>query len=353
MKLAQRYLPVGNLPYDNIKLITAMEAKLFCNMPFIAVLPAIDENDTVERHTFENIPGIVYVNNKMVMRAGSEKYKAAIADLDRAFNNPTSENLEPYSFEAVFLEKFCQMIKKFKPKNACINLLGPFTISQKLLNTAKEQTLADKNFRKLYVEAVCVKGLWAINKIKEFCKETVPIIMLEEPMFGQFGTVKRENDDITTEIVRGMFEKVIEKLKAAGAIVGIQCMEKCDWSIPINSGVDIISYDAYNNPNNLCIIPEILTDFLRKGGIVNWGIVPVLNESMVNGLTVDYLSKRLYSTMGGVILAGVPADLVQNSATVSLNGDIRKLPVFYAEKAVMMASNLGSRLNMQIRTPQN
>ena len=344
MKISQKYLMTGKLPYNNLKLVTAMEAKLFSKCPFLAYLPQMGDNE-IELRTLKNIPGIIYRDDKLVLRTGTEEYQKAIADLDKAFSDPTAQNLDLYAFDSVFLEKFGQMITKFKPKNACVNFLGPFTISQKLLDSAKEQTITDKKFRKLFVEAVGVKALWIIDRIKSLCPDTVPIIILEEPLLGQFGMVKRENEEITADVVIGMLEKVTDKLKAKGAIVGVQCMDKCDWSIPIRAGVDLISYDAYNNPNNLCIIPEIITSFLKNGGFINWAIVPVSNEALVKSLTIDYLRKRLSTTMGGVALAGVPANLLKKSATVSINGDSNHLPILFAEKAVILASHLGAKLN--------
>ena len=133
-------------------------------------------------------------------------------------------------------------------------------------------------------------------------------------------------------------------MKEHGAIVGVQCMEKCDWSIPIKAGTDLISFDAYNNPNNLGIIPDIITKFLNKGGMINWGIVPVLSDNMVMYLNIDYLQNRLSSTIEGIVLSGVPKDLLYDSALVSLNGDTDKLSVMFAEKAIMLAEKLGSRL---------
>ena len=245
------------------------------------------------------------------------------------------------------MEKYLQMINKFKSPNAYINILGPFTVSQMLLASAQEQVLVDKSYRKLFIQAVCVKALWVIVEIKQVCPETVPVVILEEPMLSQLGMVKRENENITTDIVINLFSKVVEKLKQTGAIVGIQCLEKCDWSVPIKAGVDLISFDAYNNPNNLGIIPEIVTDFLRKGGMINWGIVPVVSDNMVKGLTIDYLYKRLSSTFGGIILAGVPAELLYQTALVSLNGDTDKLSIMFAERAMMLANQLASRLTVQ------
>lgn len=348
MRLADGYLPIGKLPYNNIKLITAMQAKLYRNFPFMAFLPLVSEEDTLEKRTFDNIPGVIFKDGKVTMKTGSEKYEKEMAELDKAFKNPSKKNLEKYKFDTPFSEKFEQMLHKFKPQNACVNILGPFTVSQILFKTIQEQSLTDKNFKKLFVKAVCIKGLWAINKIKHYSPNTVPVIILEEPMLGQFGMVKRENDEITPETVINLFSRVSEKLKSAGAIVGVQCMEKCDWSLPIRGGVDLISYDAYNNPNNLSIIPEILTSFLQKGGIINWGIVPVLSESILKGLTIDYLVKRLTATMSGVTLSGVPAGLLYQSAMVSLNGDTNHLPILFAEKAMILSRQLASRLNSEV-----
>lgn len=344
MKLALRCLPLGSFPYDSIESTTKMAAKLFEKMPFIPYLPKIDENDTVIRRTLKNIPGIGFKDNKLLLKTSSSSYKQGMTNLDLAYNQPTLKNLEPFAIEAPFMEKFFQMIKKFESPNALVNLLGPFSIAQMLQNAAEEQMLADKTYRKLFIQSVCVKALWIIKKIEEICPKTVPIIMLEEPYFPKLGDLKRENEDVTSELVTSLFARVIEKLKEHNAIVGVQCLDKCDWQVPINAGVDIISFDAYNNPNNLCIIPELVTEFTQKGGKINWGIVPVVNEYTIKNLNIDSISKRFFATLEGLIIAGVPANLVYNSALVSIQGNTENLPIIFAEKAVILATQLAKRI---------
>ena len=347
MDVETRCLPVGALPYDNLNHATAMMAKLFSQNPYIALLPNMSDTETLENRIFNNIPGVEYNNGKLVLSAGTPEHEAGIAALDKACKSPNLKHLESFSFEAKFLEKYFHMIKKFNSKNAYVNILGPFTVSQMLTSKAEEQSIADKKYRKLFAEAVCVKGLWAIEKIKQACSSTAPVVILEEPMLNQLGAVKRQNPGITAELVTNLFSNTVETLKNAGAAVGVQCMGKCDWSVPINAGVDIISFDAYNNPNNLTIIPDILTEYLKNGGMINWGIVPVVSDSVVKDLTVDYLYKRLSSTIEGVILSGVPAGLLYKSALVSVNGDMDKLPVMFSEKALILAIKLGSRLALR------
>lgn len=344
MNLATRCIPLGALPYETLESVTRMEVKLFEKLPFVAILPKISENDNIVNRTLENIPGIRFKDSKLQIKTTSNNYKQGISKLEKAFNHPNPKNLEPYAIKSPFMEKYLQMIAKFDSPNAIINLLGPFTISQLLINAADEQMLIDKSYRKLFIQAVCAKALWAVEEIKKINPKTVPIIMLEEPLLGQLGNLKRQNEEITTELVTTLFTRVVEKIKESGAIVGVQCLEKCDWQIPISAGVDIISYDAYNNPNNLCIIPGLITKFIKRGGKINWGIIPVTSEAVIKSLNIDAVSSRLFSTMQGLITAGVSAENVYKSALVSIQGNVDTLPIIFAEKAIILATQLAKRI---------
>lgn len=344
MKLATRCLPFGALPYESLESATRMQAKLFEQMPYLAFYPSLDEEDTLLKRTFTGIPGVKIKGKKVVLKTTSNSYTQGIAKLDKAYNAPNEETLEPFEIESPFLNKFLQIAKKFKSNFACVHLLGPFTISQMLLNAAEEQVLADKSYRKLFIQAVCVKALWAIFKIRSVSPRTTPIIILEEPSLAQLGVLKRETEEITDELVINLLAKVIEKLQMAGALVAVQCMDKCNWQIPIKAGADIISFDAYNNPNNLSIFPDDIIEFIKRGGKINWGIIPTMNESLVKGLTVDYMTQRLFATFEGLILAGVSEPYVYNSAFVSVQGNLDHLPVIFAEKAVMLATQLSQKI---------
>lgn len=344
MKLATRCIPLGTLPYENIESTTKLAAKFFDKLPFLPELPLVSEEDNIISRTLENIPGIRMKEKRVKLKVASNHYKQGMVKLDKAFNNPVIENLQPFAINSPFMEKFFQLIKKFKSPNAIVNLLGPFTITQILENAAEEQMLIDKTYRKLFIQAVCVKALWIIEKIKEANPDTVPLIILEEPRFGQLGDIKRDNEDVTIELVTSLFAKVIDKLHDAGALVGIQCLDKCDWKIPINAGVDLISFDAYNNPNNLSIIPEQIVEFVSRGGKINWGIIPVTNEAIIKSLNIDIVTNRLISTMENLIVAGVPTKFVYNSAYVSVQGDLEKQPLIFAEKAIILASQLAKKI---------
>lgn len=347
MKIATKIFPYGAVPYDDIEPAVKMVVKLYEKIPYLPFLPKISETDTIFTRTFSKLPGVKKEGRKYILIPTSKSYKNGLVTLDKAFNHVTPDLLEPYAIESTFWAKFIQIIKKFKPRNACINLIGPFSMSQMLRKSDDDQLLIDKAYRKMFIQSVCVRALWAIKKIKEVSSDTTPIIVLEEPLANRFGEIRRYSEDITPDMVTHMYKRVVEKLREHGALVAVQSMEKCDWKIPINAGVDIISFDAYNNPNNLNIIPESIIEFIARGGKINWGVVPVMTEALVKSLNIDYLENRLKATMEGLIIAGVPQDFVYKSALVSVQGDVDHLPIIFAEKALILATQLASRLKVK------
>ena len=344
MKLGSRCIPNGALPYENIQAATRMAAKLFDRIPYIPVLPNVSSKDSILRRTVSNIPGINITDSDKIALRTSEKTESGMKLLDKAFVSPKKESLADFGFDATFLEKCLQMVKKFKSPNVCVNLMGPFTLSQLLLENADIQMLADKNYRKVVIQAISVKAMWIIDKIREYCPQTEVLIMLEEPMLGKFGDVQRQSEVVTLELITTLLARVIEKIRSYGGMVGVQCMEKCNWQIPINAGADLISFDAYNNPNNLNIIPETIIDFVSKGGKICWCIVPVMNESIVKSLNIEYLKTRLLTTFDGLVLAGVPANFVYNSSFVSVQGNLDHLPLIFAEKALILSTQLSKKI---------
>ena len=339
-----RCLPVGDLPYDTDKAATKMMVKLYENIPYLANMPVASENESIINRTLMNLPGIIIKGKKIFFKDDAPNLKSDLVHLDTTFNKADTKNIDTFQFDSFFLFKYFQIIERIKPIETVINFTGPFSAALSVQTNNNHSLLTDRFFRKFIIQAISVRARWIIDRIKEISPETRPIIILEEPLLYKIGDVIRENEDITRETIVNLFSKIITKLQDAGALVGIQCFEKCDWKIPIEAGVNIISFDAYDNPNNLNIIADIVNEFLAKGGRINWGIVPVKNETMVKELSVDYIFDRLVKTFEGLIVAGASERLVYNHATVSIQGNVNNLPIIFAEKALRLATQVAKRI---------
>lgn len=344
MKKTFKCLPTGDLPYTTDKATTKMMVKLFENIPYLANLPNISPEENLANRTLINIPGVVIKDKKIIFNNNEANLKQKLVLLDTAFNNPSAETLASFGLETFFLHKYYQILDRIKPIETVVNFLGPISLSQRMVNKDGTQLLADKFYRKILIQAVSIKALWIIHKIKELSPETTPIIILEEPLLYKVGDIKRENEDVTRDVIINMLAKIIKKIHDFGAKACIQCFEKCDWKIPIEAGTDIISFGAYDNPNNLNIIPEQVNEFLVNGGKINWAIIPVKNEAIVKALNIDNIYDRFIKTLEGLIIAGTSEKLTYNRATVSIQGNVNHLPLIFAEKAIMIANQLSKRI---------
>lgn len=355
MRLAAKCLPTGSLPYENEKLVTQMMVRLFEDIPYLPLLPKISENETILNRTLGNLPWFVQKQKKIHVKDSSEKFNQEMILLDKCFNEPNSDNtLEKYKVESVYMNKYLAILNRIKPKNTVVNLMGPFTISQMIEKAEFPQILIDKMYRKIIVQTVCAKAMWIAGKIKEASPETTPLIVLEEPLLYMFGTAVRETEELTRDIVINLFAKTVQKLHQVGCLVGIQSFGKCDWQVVIDAGADLISFDAYNNPNNLGIIAEKVNNFLIAGGYINWGIVPAKTENQVKTLTIDYLVDRFNKTTMDVANQGVNINLIQRRALVSVQQDMHDLPIIFAEKALILNTKLAQRIaaKTKITNPQ-
>lgn len=343
-KFLLKCLPVGNLPYEDVSLTIKMMLKLYESLPYLAFLPKISNTDNVIDVTLTNLSGVVSKEKRYYLTNNIEKFKQISLYLDSIYNAPTVEKLELFEIDTIFMQKYLQILNRIKPAETVVNLLGPFSMSQILFHKSGVQILADRIYRKFIIQSIVARALWLISEVKAVSPKTKPIIILEEPLLYRLGDVKRNNEEITKDVIVNLFAKVIQKIKEYHGLVGIQCFEKCDWQIPIEAGVDIISFDAYNNPNNLTIIAEKINDFLVGGGRINWAIVPVMTEALVKSLTIDQVYSRFVNTVENLVVAGVSERLVYNRAMVSINGNIDKLPLIFAEKALMLALQLSKRI---------
>ena len=346
MDLKLKCLPFGTLPYKDEKLATRMILRLFEKSPFLPLFPLVSDSENIIDRTIENLPGIKKAKKgpKNVLKFESAFFPASAEKMDYAYNNIGKESLEEYGSKSFYLEKFFQIVDRVKPHEAIISFLGPFSLAQMIINEDNVHFLSDKYYRKYFIQCLTLKAMWFVKKVKSLSIKTTPLIIFEEPKLNEFGVISKSNPSVTRDVVTVMFSKIIQVLHAEGAAVCIQCFNKCDWQIPIDAGVDMISFNAYDNPSNLTVIPDKINEFLLRGGYINWAIVPVKSESIVKTLGVDDLLVRLNNTIQGVINSGVPRHIIFKRNLVSIQGDISMLPLLFAEKALMVEAQLSTRM---------
>lgn len=185
---------------------------------------------------------------------------------------------------------------------------GPVTFTLGLKDENGRPVYFDEEIREISLMLLKSKIRWQVNELKPFA-DTI-IIFIDEPILSALGTSSYLGVD-AGEVIR-ILKEVSDEIKRFNCISGIHCCAKADWTAVIKSGVDIISFDAYEYANTLSIYPQEFKMFLESGGYLSWGIVPTTDAIIRENLeslkshffkSLNLLSKYLpYSLMTSRIL---------------------------------------------------
>lgn len=287
------------------------------SLPFIAPDEAVDYvlNEFRGIPFWPQLPKRTFLENMYVQY--SEAFPARVIDLDRGhihfetktrldelaefYDHVLAKDLDYFSISKEYAAGLHAMLKKLDGKKLP-GLKGHITggVSYSLfVSDEKEKLLAfDENFFDVSVKGCLLKGLWQIKQLAPFTDDL--IIFSDEPGIAGFGSAFVPVEE---KQIRQALEYYVPKLQESGVKVGMHCCANTQWSIIIDSGIDILSFDAFSYFDNLVLYSDSLKAFLRKGGIIAYGIVPT--DEQVFSLAPSELLKMLTSHIDELAKLGI------------------------------------------------
>jgi len=152
------------------------------------------------------------------------------------------------------------------------------------------------------VKLIALKAAWQADRLK---KTGLPVIIfLDEPALAGYGS--SELISISKDDIAGCFEEVIGSIHDHGALAGVHVCANTDWSLLLDSKVDIINFDAQGYFDRFILYADGIRRFMQGGGILAWGLVPTLRpEDIINatleGLWRDWRNKSAQlCELGGI-----------------------------------------------------
>jgi len=167
-------------------------------------------------------------------------------------------------------------------------ITGPITFGMGLTDQNRKAVFYDAQLRDVLVKFLAQKAKWQVKTLSHFGPPV--IIFFDEPALAGYGSsamISVSRDEVTAS-----FEEVIAAVHTEGGLAGIHVCANADWSLILESGADIISFDAYAFFDKLMLYPVHVKRFMEKGGILAWGIVPTLNRDEIEKETAESLVAR-------------------------------------------------------------
>lgn len=204
---------------------------------------------------------------------------------------------------------------------------GPISFGLKVVDQNLRPMLYDDTLRDVLVKHLARKAQWQEKFLSELGQT---IVFVDEPSLALIGaSVVALNRE---EVVNNL-EEIFSGLNG---LVGTHCCGNTDWSMLLETSVDVISFDALNYAENLALFSEDVKRFLNRGGALAWGIVPTTEQDITNA-TGESLVLRLEAAIDLLVKKGLDRDLLYERALITPACGLGTVSVSAAERALGLA----------------
>lgn len=292
---------IGSLPHKDPEEACRLVLETF-DIPFWPQLPKLSFHESMIPQFSEGIPFIKIDNQRetiWVERNGSNA-------LTRFYENYSEDMTVSISEDyAKGLHTFIRLIKNKRFTSLKGQVTGPLTFTLGLKDSEGKPIYFDEELREISLMVLKAKIRWQIEILKPYT-DTI-IIFVDEPILSALGSTSYLG--VIPEEALRLLREISDTVRHAGGVPGIHCCSKADWSLVINSGTTIISFDAYGYTDTISMYPEEFTQFLRSGGYLAWGIVPTSGSIIEENL--DSTRKRLDNSIDR-LSKSIPEDLLRS-----------------------------------------
>lgn len=218
-------------------------------------------------------------------------------------------------------------------------LTGPITFCTGLVDQDGRALFYDEQIRDAAIKLLALRARYQTRKMVEVVAR--PLVFFDEPGLAGFGSsafITITPRDIETSL-REVFEGVTEE----GGLTGIHVCANTEWSVIFDSGVDIVSFDAYSYFDKLILFSDHLVSFMQRGGILASGIVPTTAE-LVDTATSDDLVERWNSQREQLEELGIGREAIIRQTLITPSCGTGTLSETQAERVFALTREVSDKI---------
>ncbi|MCS7281936.1 MAG: methionine synthase [Anaerolineae bacterium] len=335
--LSLRALPIGSTPHTDPAEAVRKVLAYFPDLPAWPQLPQRSFRENMLVQVSEGFPGVVvdaeeqkiYVDTRRDLTEGLERlYRAYLeGDLDFAAMS------EGY---AAGFHRFLQEVAALPQPPLAVKgqMVGPVCWGMMVTDLRGRPILYDEVLADALVKHLAMKAAWQERELRKVCPDVV--LFLDDPYVAAVGSAYVA---LRREQVRALLEEVLSAIRG---IKGVHCCANADWSLLLESSVDVLSLDAYGYAESLALYPEEVHAFLERGGKIAWGIVPTSKEAWKE--TAESLVERLHTAMGLLVRKGVPFEKIVAASLITPSCGTGMLSPDLAERIFSLTAEVSSEM---------
>ena len=256
---------MGVMPHTDVD--KALNIALSLDIPYWPQLPNYSYYEDMYVQASENFPGIILDLEKRTLKFSTEKF---YKELDNALANWDNDDFfdisEKYS---VVYHKFLSLdLSKYVAIRG--QMEGPVSFGFYVKDENDKPILFNDEIRPFMFEFMARRVNVQLKRLKK--KNKNAFMFIDEPgLQFIFSALSGYNDVIAKQDIENLFA-MIDRPR------GIHLCGNPDWDFLFSFDMDIASIDIHTNQKIIPLYGKSIKNYIERGGIIVWGIVPTNYE---------------------------------------------------------------------------
>ncbi len=286
---------IGSVPHRNHRHAVNLIFEYTEQIPLWPQLPHFKEEGMLLQF-LPGLPGISQKENKIFVDSSGAEFEGQFLAFFEEYLSVVEgqTELENSRFamgskEAPGFTAFLEEAEKRKDRLIALKgqLTGPVTFCTGLVDQDGRALFYDEQMRDAAVKMLALRARYQTRKLAEIKEQ--PLVFFDEPGLAGFGSSAFIT--ITPEDINNCLSEVFEGVREEGGLTGVHVCANTEWPVIFDTGVDIVSFDAYSYFDKLILFSDHLVSFFNRGGILASGIVPTTAE-LIEAENSDSLVRR-------------------------------------------------------------
>lgn len=324
---------IGSLPLTDAGGATDLMLNYLEEMPAWPQLPKLNFRENMYAQYTEGFPSVALDESAEQVRFNTER----IEELENFYQKFLNKDLNHFQISksyAAGLHTFLEKIQKLPEKPLVLKgqVTGPISFGLGVRDQNDKAILYNEQYADVIVKGLALKAAWQESVFQKISPQSQTAIFFDEPYLVSFGSalVSLNQEDV--------LKKLDECFLAVSGLSGIHVCGGTDWGLIMQTKVDIIHFDAYDYFESITLYPKQLADFLKRGGILAWGITP--HTSKIETETSSHLFDQLLEKIAKIVKLGMDEQTLLEQSIVSPSCGAGSLSKENAEKALKLTSEV-------------
>jgi methionine synthase II (cobalamin-independent) len=330
---------IGSMPHVEPREACSLVLKYLSEIPAWPQLPKKSFLENMYVQFSEGFPGVIVEGERIWV----DRSKDLSKPLEQLYTAYLENNIEYGAISTRYAAGFHAFLKEAKQKGRKAvkgQVTGPISFGLSVTDQNRRPLLYDEVLADAIAKHLRLKAAWQEKMLKSVFPKT--IISVDEPYLASMGSAFVS---FPREQVIALLEEVLSGISGLKAI---HCCGNTDWSVVLQTSLDILSFDAYNYAETLALYPAEVKNFLNRGGVIAWGIVPN-EEQALSKETKASIGDRLEEAMRLLSKKGISFDTIKSQCLITPSCSLASISI----KAAAGALDLTAAVSADFRKRHN